>query len=1167
MVVGQHDKFLHPFRGQDDTNSRAPHRNVVEDYMAEEADAWQKWAMDNQGPMGDAVNGGAIWDGYVYPHPTTPMALRVAPISALPNPSLTHVNQQDIAALTAPVTNPRIDLVVADATTGVATVVTGTENVAPVAPALPGGKLALVTVYLRVGATTIDAFGRNLGTNSYILRDFRHTWAAPVIAPFQFPGDITPTALAADVNDYAPTGLSGATTLRLSATGATRTITGLTGGLPDRVIVIHNVGTQNIVLSDANVLSSATNRFEFPSGSVTIIPKGVAFLEYDGTNGRWHIAGGSAVSAGGAAGGDLGGSFPNPTVLQASGAFAFTGDIAATIAADTDNWAPTGLATAGVIQITATGASRNLNGLTGGSDGRMLWLENVGAQNVVLKDEAGSSTAANRFALPADVTLTPDSLAIIKYDAGTSRWRVVAGGGGAGIAIKNNGTLVTARSFLNFAGTGFVFTDDGTNTIITFGATPTGQNLGSGSVVLTSGNLTTTSTSFVDATGLTATLTTVGGAVRVSAQALVDSTASQAVFDIVRDGVSQGGPTGGVWYQNPGASAEFVTNWVDPAPVAGSHTYKLQWKTQSAGTLHLYADGTNYKAFLDVREESRTTLVGTGGGTPLASGNVTVGSGNITTTSTTYVDTTGVTSTITPSGGDVQVVCQWTSSMSVTNDYIQFDILRDGVSLSGATAGFLNIGNIPTSHSLSEPGYFLDPAPSAASHTYKIQWKVGSGTGTISADGTARKARFHVHELPQTNTLVQAGAALGSGTVTLSGADLTTTSTSFVDVTGMSLSFTSQGGKLAIIANVDVFNSVAATLTGFDLLLDGVSLSGGLTYGVAVTRTNNDQSVHPHLIVSAAAGSHTAKAQWKAAANTSTMRSTTTGMVADLIVQEQPFTTLGGVVGTGAVLGTGSVTLSSGNVTTTSTTYVDVTGMTATITTVGGPVRISSTAVWANSGSNTNELDLLRDGTSLSGGMVFGMYGAYGASGAGGLLPLSLNHLDVSPTAASHTWKAQWKVTAGTATLHADGSNAKVFYSVREEPNTTGGPRTDVSGHLAGNTVATGVTQYACPGLSTLDNTEANREGLFSFTGVVRNFYVRTSTSQSAGGTLVLTLRVNGADTGVVITIGISAAAGTYNSGSTQVAVSAGDRYSWKVTNNGSSTSAALQGLAMEHAG
>jgi len=103
-----------------------------------------------------------------------------------------------------------------------------------------------------------------------------------------------------------------------------------------------------------------------------------------------------------------------------------SGDISpAQLTANTDNWNPTGLSAASVIRL-STDASRNITGLAGGADGRVLFVMNVGGNDLVLKHDA-TSTAANRFYCPnsTDYTLRANSSAVLVYDSTSSRWRVV----------------------------------------------------------------------------------------------------------------------------------------------------------------------------------------------------------------------------------------------------------------------------------------------------------------------------------------------------------------------------------------------------------------------------------------------------------------------------------------------------------------------------------------------------------------------------------------------------------------------------------------------------------------------------------------------------------------------------------------------------------------------
>ena len=114
--------------------------------------------------------------------------------------------------------------------------------------------------------------------------------------PFALAGDLSPATLTASQNDYSPTGLATASVLRL-ATDATRTLTGLAGGADGRVLLVVNVGAQNLVLADESSSSSAANRFGFDA-SVTLPPEAAATLWYDGTAARWRVIGlGKAAAA------------------------------------------------------------------------------------------------------------------------------------------------------------------------------------------------------------------------------------------------------------------------------------------------------------------------------------------------------------------------------------------------------------------------------------------------------------------------------------------------------------------------------------------------------------------------------------------------------------------------------------------------------------------------------------------------------------------------------------------------------------------------------------------------------------------------------------------------------------------------------------------------------
>lgn len=73
-------------------------------------------------------------------------------------------------------------------------------------------------------------------------------------------------------------------------------------------------------------------------------------------------------------------------------------------------------------------ASRNITGISGGTAGRFLYIFNVGAQNIVIVHQSGSSTAENRIISPtaANLTLGADDSITLYYDITTARWRVQA---------------------------------------------------------------------------------------------------------------------------------------------------------------------------------------------------------------------------------------------------------------------------------------------------------------------------------------------------------------------------------------------------------------------------------------------------------------------------------------------------------------------------------------------------------------------------------------------------------------------------------------------------------------------------------------------------------------------------------------------------------------------
>lgn len=103
---------------------------------------------------------------------------------------------------------------------------------------------------------------------------------------FALQGDISPSQITADQNDYNPTNLATSTVLRLTS-DATRTITGLQGGADGRLICLLNVGSNDIVLANESASSTAGNRFTIVA-DLTMPPTQSILLIYDSTSSRWR---------------------------------------------------------------------------------------------------------------------------------------------------------------------------------------------------------------------------------------------------------------------------------------------------------------------------------------------------------------------------------------------------------------------------------------------------------------------------------------------------------------------------------------------------------------------------------------------------------------------------------------------------------------------------------------------------------------------------------------------------------------------------------------------------------------------------------------------------------------------------------------------------------------
>lgn len=107
--------------------------------------------------------------------------------------------------------------------------------------------------------------------------------------------------------------------------------------------------------------------------------------------------------------------------------------------------------------------------------------------------------------------------------------------------------------------------------------------------------------------------------------------------------------------------------------------------------------------------------------------------------------------------------------------------------------------------------------------------------------------------------------------------------------------------------------------------------------------------------------------------------------------------------------------------------------------------------------------------------------------------------------------------------------------------------------------VTASTTAYApINGTTNYNATENNRQILISRTCLVSDLVITTTVTQPASGSLVFTLRKNGADTGITITLAAGQVAGTFTDSTHSVTFNKNDLMSLKAVNNATASSAAL---------
>ena len=113
--------------------------------------------------------------------------------------------------------------------------------------------------------------------------------AAKINSGLSLTGDISPSQITADQNDYNPTGLATASVLRLSTdanSGNGRALTGLAGGVGWAGARAAQRRRKSVGLRNQNASSSAANRFQLGRNQTLQANDGIVLI-YDATDSRW----------------------------------------------------------------------------------------------------------------------------------------------------------------------------------------------------------------------------------------------------------------------------------------------------------------------------------------------------------------------------------------------------------------------------------------------------------------------------------------------------------------------------------------------------------------------------------------------------------------------------------------------------------------------------------------------------------------------------------------------------------------------------------------------------------------------------------------------------------------------------------------------------------------
>jgi len=380
---------------------------------------------------------------------------------------------------------------------------------------------------------------------------------------FSLAGQITPAQITANQNNYNPASLATASTLRLSSNAA-RTITGLVGGVTGRLIVLMNVGSFSILLSNEDALSTASNRFTLGS-TTTLVSGAVLTIVYDGTTSRWRAQAGTGGAGGGAG-----------SLLQAQWL-----EVSVDTTIGTTTW-PTAntIARTGVTLPTATIAAASTTDFA--AAGSLTILTTNGLRTTVAytsKTGGGSPTFNGCTGGTGSIINTSALVGSIIYQANPT---TTIAAGSNGVSLPTGTINVASTTGFPASGQILVVTSLGSQ-LVTYtgvGATTFTGCTGGLGVMSTGGAITNVTTTAQDLLRVVI-VTVAGSALIIQALGSISNATNNADVHLrlTIDGtVYRGGST----VSNGGGSATALAVSLKVAGLgAGAHTIALQWRVGS----------------------------------------------------------------------------------------------------------------------------------------------------------------------------------------------------------------------------------------------------------------------------------------------------------------------------------------------------------------------------------------------------------------------------------------------------------------------------------------------------------------------------------------------------------------------------------------------------------